>query len=64
MMLWNRWRPDATGPNVGFAMIADNVLPKSAGIGQYGNMLIGYAPFQGLVVPGCAGALSGAPRGQ
>lgn len=57
MMAWGAWRPDVGGPNSGFAMIADSVLPQSGAGG------IGYGPFPQLLVPPTAGPLSGPPRG-
>ena len=57
MMAWGAWRPDVGGPNSGFAMIADSVLPQSGAGG------IGYGPFPQLLVPATAGPLSGPPRG-
>jgi hypothetical protein len=63
MLMWGRFRPDAGGPNTGFAEVADNVIPQSAGVGQGGALLVGYGPFPQLSVQGGASALSGAPRG-
>ena len=63
MISWGAWRPDQGGPNTRFAQVADNVIPQSAGLGQYFNQLIGYGPFPQLVESMSAGALPGAPRG-
>lgn len=63
MLNWGAWRPDQSGPNTGFCQIADNVLPQSAGLGQYGAQLVGYGPFPQLITTPGAGALSAAPRG-
>lgn len=63
ILLWNRFRPDVGGPNTGFSPVADSVIPQSAGVGQYGNQLIGYGPFPSLAVPMTATPLSDAPRG-
>lgn len=57
MQRWGEYRPDEAGPNSGFAVIADGVLPQRSG-----NSL-GYGPWPQLVTPSGATALSGAPRG-
>lgn len=51
------WRPDVGGPNSGFAVTADGVLPQAAAGG------IGYGPMSSLVTASGAEALAGAPRG-
>lgn len=51
------FRPDAAGPNSGFAAVADSVLPQASVNG------IGYGPMPSLVTASGAEALSGAPRG-
>lgn len=55
--IYGPWRPDAGGPNSGFATQADGVLPQVSAAG------IGYGPMPGLVTATGAEALSGAPRG-
>lgn len=57
MQGWGPLRPDASGPNTGFAAIADNVMPYNVG------QSIGYLPAPQFVTTGGAGALSDSPRG-
>ena len=56
-MAYGPFRPDAAGPNSGFAAVADSVLPQAAPGG------LGYGPMPSLVTASGAEALSGAPRG-
>lgn len=64
MQYWGKWRPDVSGPNTPFANIADGVIPRQVGLGNYGAPIVGYGPFQSLAVPITATALAGgAPRG-
>ena len=56
-MSYGPFRPDAAGPNSGYAAVADSVLPQAAAGG------IGYGPMPTLVTATGAAALSGAPRG-
>ncbi len=58
MLAYGPFRPDAAGPDSGYAAIAENVLPQAAPGGG-----IGYGPMAGLVTATGAAALNGAPRG-
>lgn len=57
MIAWGAWRPDVAGPNSGFCVVADSVLPQTFGGG------LGYGPFPALATASGAVALAGAPMG-
>jgi hypothetical protein len=57
MIPWGPWRPDAGGPDTGFAQTADGVLPQSAG------QTLGYGPMNSTVTPDGAVSLGDDPRG-
>jgi len=50
---WGPWRPDAGGPDTGFAQTADGVLPQTGG----------YGPMNSGVTPSGAVSLGDDPRG-
>ena len=57
MIPWGPWRPDSPGPDTGYALSADGVIPQSAGP----NM--GYGPMNSPITPDGAAALGSDPRG-
>lgn len=57
------FRPDAAGPNTGFAQIAEGVLPRRGAPTQSGSQMIVYGPAAAFVTTPGAGALPAAPRG-